>query len=196
MVPDQRNKRGFSLIELLTVIAVMGILTGIVLTSLEPRNHDQLQSTAQTIAVDIDYARNLAITNNSKYRITFHQQNNRYVLTHTGSNSALNTLPASPFYTNASSATKQKVDLNNLPQMGLPPQIVAVQTAGTPPIPKSYIEFGPLGEMTQPENIEIWLASGVGQSRRYLPVQVNAITGLVTIGDFNEAGPPRTNPAP
>ena len=48
-----RQSAGFSLVELLIVVSLIGILAGIVVPSTNPNIHDQLQSVAQTLAGDI-----------------------------------------------------------------------------------------------------------------------------------------------
>ena len=87
----------FTLLELLLVVAIVGILVGVLLPNMQPAVYDQLRSTAQIVATDLAYARSLAVANNDNYRITFDLNANQYVLTHSGTNAALNTLPKTPF---------------------------------------------------------------------------------------------------
>ncbi len=79
------------------VIVVMGILVGLVLPNSNPSLLDQLRSAAQILRTDLAYGQSLAVANNSTYRFTFDTQNNRYVLSHSGANAALDKLPDSPF---------------------------------------------------------------------------------------------------
>ena len=67
----RRPTAGLTLIELLIVVAVMGILAGLVLPSSNPSLHDQLRSAAQILAGDLAYGRSLAVTHNSRYQFTF-----------------------------------------------------------------------------------------------------------------------------
>jgi hypothetical protein len=52
-----------------------------------------------------------------------------------------------------------------------------------------YVEFGPLGETTQSEPTLVWLASGSGTIRRYIPISVNPVTGVSSIGDLQATSP-------
>jgi hypothetical protein len=51
------------------------------------------------------------------------------------------------------------------------------------------VEFSSLGALTQAEDCLIWLAIGRGDARRYLPIELDAITGLSKIGEFQVTGP-------
>ena len=95
--PYRRPSAGLSVLELLIVVAVMGILAGLVLPKSDPSLHEQLRATAQIIAADLAYGRSLAVTNNSWYRFAFDTDNNQYVLDHSGSDPSLDALPDSPF---------------------------------------------------------------------------------------------------
>ena len=66
-----RLLRGFTLIELLAVVAVISILAAIVIPFLRSTYADQLKATAQVVEADLERARNLALTNQSKYRLVF-----------------------------------------------------------------------------------------------------------------------------
>ena len=90
-------RTAFTLLELLLVMAVVGILLGMVLTRDEPSANDQLRAAAAILASDLDYGRSLAVANSDTYRFTFDNQNNRYILQYSGSNTALSALPATPF---------------------------------------------------------------------------------------------------
>src|SRR5687767_16009409 len=114
MSTTTRHPAGFSLVELMIVITLIGILTALVIPSANSGIHDQLHSAADVIAADIAYARSLAVTNSSKYRLTFAPNESRYVLEHTGTNSAFANLPPSPFRSSQDSATTQTVKLADL----------------------------------------------------------------------------------
>src|SRR5688572_24198019 len=90
MHPTER--RGLTLIELLLTIAVLGILAAILLPQLSGDLPERLNAGAQVISTDLDYARSLAVANNTSYRITFDPASNRYYLRHSGTNPQFNTL--------------------------------------------------------------------------------------------------------
>src|ERR1043165_8289380 len=98
---------GFTLVEVLMVVLLVSVLAAIVLPSMNPGVYDQLLAAAEVVATDLAYGRSLAVTNNDTYRFTFDLTNNQYWLEYTGSNSALATLPSSPFFSAASTSQKQ-----------------------------------------------------------------------------------------
>lgn len=179
----------FALIEVLIVIALMGILAGLVLPSSNPTIHDQLRSTAQIVATDLAYARSLAVTYGSTYTIAFDPATNRYTLTHSGADPSLNVLPSSPFRNPDDLPDKHIVDLDELPRIGTPVKIVAVGPGDVAAGTAGVVEFGPLGETTSTAVTVIWLSAAEGTARRYITLSVNPVTGLATIGPFSGAGP-------
>ncbi|NQU24593.1 MAG: prepilin-type N-terminal cleavage/methylation domain-containing protein [Candidatus Nealsonbacteria bacterium] len=181
---------GFSLIELLLVIVIMGILAALVLPNSNPSLYDQLRSTAHVLSADLAYGRSLAVTNNSRYKFTFDEANNRYVLQHSGGNAALDKLPDSPFRNPDDPPDEYIVKLDELPQIGMVARIAAVGTLSGTYTQVDDLEFGPLGETTRTGPTTIWLAAGSGPDTRYLPVTVDPVTGLTEVGDFTAKAPP------
>lgn len=190
MTSDERRMSGFSIIELLIVVAVMGILAGLVLPRSDPTLHEQLRSAAQIVAADLAYGRSLAVTNNSRYRFTLDTTNNRYVLEHSGTDPTLDTLPDTPFRSSSDPPNQQIVDLAELPSLGSTVRIVAVTAGGSPPQSVGDVEFDPLGGTARAEETTIWLAAGAGSATRYLRLHVNPVTGLCTVGAYSGGGPP------
>jgi prepilin-type N-terminal cleavage/methylation domain-containing protein len=189
MARNRPAPAGFSLIEILIVIALMGILAAVVLPSSNPTIHDQLHSAAQIMATDLAYARSLAVTQGSTYKITFEADNNRYVLSHSGSNPALDRLPPSPFRNPDDPPERHVVDLDEIPHLGPPVEIVTVLTGNSASQPTGEIEFGPLGETTATAPTAVWLSAGAGSARRYIVLYVDPVTGLTAIGPFSGSGP-------
>jgi prepilin-type N-terminal cleavage/methylation domain-containing protein len=189
-MPRRRCPSGFSLVELLIVITIMGIVAALALPNIDTGIHERLQGAAQVIAGDLAYARGLAVANNSNYRLTFDVTNNRYTLVYSGVNALLNVLPPNPFHPSADSPTQNLFDLNTLPGLGEGAHLCAVGTAGVSPAPVTTLEFGPLGQTTATDPTAIWLSAGVGNVARYISVSVNPVTGLATVGSFQGSGPP------
>ena len=190
MVGRCRQSAGFTLIELLIVVAVMGILAGLVVPRSDPSLHEQLRSAAQIMAGDLAYGRSLAVTHNSEYRFTFDTEGNRYLLEHSGTRVALDTLPDSPFRSPDDPPDQQIVTLEELPHVGPTVRIVNVAAQGSASVTVQDVEFGPLGGTLRSEETVIWLAAGQGAGTRYLPLHVNPVTGLTTVGNFSAVGPP------
>jgi len=168
MLCRRRPPAGFSLIELLLVISLMAILAGLVLPSSNPSIHDQLQAAGRIVSGDLAYGRSLAVTYNSPYCIEFDLTENRYVLSHSGTNPALNTLPDSPFRNPDDPDNQHVVDLDELPHLGVGVKIAAVAEMGSMCKAVDDVEFGPLGETTRSGLTVIWLSAGQGLSQRYL----------------------------
>ena len=181
---------GFTLLELLLVVAIVGILAAIVLPSAQPAIYDQLRSTAQIVATDLAYARSLAVANNSSYRVTLDLSGNRYVLAHSGANPALKVLPPSPFSSPGDPPDQHIVKLGDLPHVGPAVRLAAAATSGTSVQSVNDVEFGPLGQTTRPDPTTIWLAAGGGDQKRYIALEVSPVTGLIQIDGYSNVGPP------
>lgn len=182
------GRRAFTLVEILITIAIMAILAGMLIPYAHSTLPEQLRAGVQVAAADIDYARNLAINHNSKYRFTFLPAQNRYYLEHSGTNTALNTLPKSPYRLPTDPATRQTTDLAKLPLGGTQLELIVCQLEGTGTV-ATTLEFGPLGNTTSTAATNVWFACGQGASRRYLPLRVDPVTGLTELGSLTSVHP-------
>jgi prepilin-type N-terminal cleavage/methylation domain-containing protein len=185
----RRPHAGFSLVELLMVVSLMGILAALAIPSLNPSLHDELQAAAQIVANDLNYGCNLAVANNSRYRFTFEPSRNRYVLEHAGTDSALNALPRTPFRSPSDPPNQHIFDLDDLPRLGHGVRLAAVGTSGSTPTRVTQLTFDSLGASTPAEGTVVWLAAGSGGNTRYITVTVDPVTGLSWIGDFTAVPP-------
>src|SRR5688500_3190414 len=150
---------GFSLIELLIVVSLMGILAALAIPTMNPGTHEELQAAAQLLCGDLAYGRSLAVANNSSYRFRFEASQNRYVLLHTGTNAALDTLPDAPFRSPSDPPNEHHVDLGDLPHFtGQNVRLAGVTNTGGIRLAPEQLEFGPLGETTRTQETVIWLA--------------------------------------
>jgi hypothetical protein len=128
---------------------------------------------------DLAYTRSLAVTNASKYRLSFDVPTNQYTLTHSGTNPGLNSLPRGPLGTPSDPATQRTVDLSQLPMVGSRVRLLGLKR-GSQSFTQASVEFGTLGATTTAAQTTIWLTAGSGAAQRYLAVKVNPVTGLAT----------------
>jgi len=177
------------LIELLIVIAILGILVGLVLPEADANYYDQVRALAHILRTDLAYGRSLAVANNSSYRFTFDTAQNRYLLEHSGSNAALDVLPDGPFHNPGDPPGQHIVDLDELPHLGPTVQILTVAKSLAAPQRVAEVEFGPLGETTRSEKTVVWLSIGHGLDTRYITLTIDPVTGLAEIGEYTSEGP-------
>lgn len=171
------------------VIAIVGLFATVAITETGTNITRQLDVAAQVVASDLNYARGLAVMNNTQYRLTFDLNANSYVLRHSGTNSAFNNLPDNPFRPANDKATESTMKLDSVPDLadaGI--RLYRIQT-GTQQTALTTLEFLPLGNTTVTTPTEVWLAAGTGTSARYVLVRVDPVSGLVTIGD-QQTSPP------
>ncbi len=180
---------GFSLVELMIVLVLMGVLTAAMTPMFEPSLTDELQATAQIVVADLDYARNLAVSNAGTYRIEFDEVANRYVLRYSGARESLKTLPASPFRKPGDRSDQQVVDLDDLPRLGPAVEIVGAQIDRGSLQAVRDVEFNELGATTRREATVVWLACGQGPQRRFISLSVDPVTGMASVGEITTRVP-------
>lgn len=182
-------RSAYSLLELLIVIVLMGIMARLLISSSSPTLYSQLSSTAGVIAGEMAYARSLAVGNNSSYRFDVDTAGNRLILSHTGADSMLNTLPRSPYRSPTDPTNQYIVALANLPRLGVPVSLLGAQAVGSTTQNITSVEFGSYGQTTQANQTVIWLTAGAGNRQGYISVQVNPVTGMATVGTYQTTRP-------
>lgn len=184
-----RGPAGLTLVELLLTIAVLGVLAAVLLPQLSGDLPQRLSAAAQVVSTDLDYARSLAVANNTAYRLTFDPAQNRYTLRHSGTAAQYNTLPPTSLRQANDPADQQTTNLSLLPIPEPGVRLIAVlQMQGAGQL-TSQVEFNAIGGTTSPYSTAIWLCCGRGSLRRYLSVLVDPVTGMVTIGPTVSALP-------
>jgi Tfp pilus assembly protein FimT len=190
MFSRRRQSSGYTLVELLIIVALMAILATLTIPAFESSLYDQLNAAASIVSADLSYARSLAVSNNSHYRITFDTDENKYVLRHSGANSSLNILPENPFRPQDDLSSEQTTDLDELPQVGATVRLAAVYHSPASPQTATRLEFGPYGETSRATATVIWLSAGTESIERFISLTVDPITGIVDIGEMTEVTPP------
>ena len=178
------RRRGYTLVEMLIVVAIVGILAVAVIPLLGPNISSQLTAAAQAIQGDIYYAQQLAITNASSYRISFSTTDQTYVLTHRGSQSSLDQLPNSPFDNDKADTARHLHNVQDLLPMKTNLELVRVERQSTPPVAITYVEFDSSGVPNETDVVRIWLRSGNGDAQRYIYLDILPVTGLTELGDI------------
>ncbi|MEW6079311.1 MAG: GspH/FimT family pseudopilin [Thermodesulfobacteriota bacterium] len=89
-----RNKSGFSLMELMVVIAIIGIVSALTVPNLITwRNNAQLSRGARQIYSDLQDARKIAIKNNTVITVNFDAGSESYTILRGGSVLATRNMP-------------------------------------------------------------------------------------------------------
>jgi type II secretion system protein H len=75
------HQAGFTLLELLVVVIILGVLVGIVSLTLAPMlSRTRLDGAARQVAIDLQHVRTKAIAQNRRFRVTFRPGTNDYTV--------------------------------------------------------------------------------------------------------------------
>lgn len=174
---------GFTLVEMLTVIVVMGILASIVIPALRSSHSQSLESTARVLAADLRLARSQAIQFDTNYAVQFNLAANSYAVVHTGTGNP-------PTLRNPLAAAGQElagyvVDVDQLTPTGTSAGEILLAGAAlkTSQSNVSDITFGPLGGTgpARSEDTIIWLTTGVDNDRRCVRIVVSWVAGQIWV---------------
>ncbi len=183
-----RVTAGFSFIELMIVLVLMTIVAAMVIPDSNPNVVSQLSSAAQVLQSDLAYCQSLSVTHNSTFRIQFNIDTDTYYLEHTGTDTALDTLPNS-IYGDNPKGTRRTMRFSDHPLTGAGVRVVSVQAIAAQSPTVTDVEYGPLGGATRAEGTAIWLTAGQSTAQRFLPVYVDATTGLTRVGEVVAISP-------
>jgi prepilin-type N-terminal cleavage/methylation domain-containing protein len=175
-------REGLTLVELLVTLAVIAILAAVIIPHMGTQIPEQIEAAAEIVAADLEYARSLAVANGSNYRLTFEPDAEQYYLQHSGSNTLLAVLPASPFRQNDDPPDRQTTRLTDLPLAQPVVRLEAVVAGSGTPASVTDIEFTALGNTTRTDATVLWLGCGAAGDERFISIQVNPATGLVELG--------------
>lgn len=73
-------QKGYTIIEVITVLFIIIILSSIVMTSLTSVSRRQLHRAALELQSDLRYAKNMSLQEGTNYSIIFFLQNNSYIM--------------------------------------------------------------------------------------------------------------------
>ena len=167
------------------MLVVLSTVAALVIPDMRPGIAEQLRAAGRVAAAELDYARNLAVTFNSDYRVTFDRSLNQLVIQHTGSDTTLNALPPSPNRSPSDPPDQQILRLASLPGIREAVSMrgaTAGQDGGTLQV-VGNVTFGPLGETSRSVPTTLWLTAGAGDARRYLAIEINPVTGVARLHD-------------
>ncbi len=196
MIRRSQNNAAFTLIEMLIVIAIIGILVGAILAGGDSTRCDGLRAAATILAAELDAGRELAISNGDAYVFTLDFANNQLTLAYAGSTSALTSLPKTPFCPvklEPSNHSKHILKFSELPGAASSVSFYAaakVDSSGGFVQKATTIQFDAIGKTTGSYDTVIWLAAGPDDDLQYITVTVAAATGLITTGAFTGTPPP------
>ena len=178
------RRRGFTLVEMLIVVTVLGILASVILPSMNSTSSlIGLEAAARTLAADLRIARQSAVQYNSSYNVRIDLTANSYQITFAGTGS----VPTLTNLLNSSSSTGNSIDFDQWSSSRLKQQRVALAGAAlkTSKTSVTDVTFGPAGGTgpSRTEDTVLWLSQGSGNERLSVLVTVSWLTGNVTVGD-------------
>lgn len=178
---SDRSRFGHTLIELLTVITVVGILATVSIPAMSNGASVGLKSAGRVLASDLRLASDLAVQYGTQYTITFDLTKNQYQLALTGPGNppplqnpqAPPGTPAGTYIVSVGQIDGNATDLNGVRLLG-----VKLKTSGQS---VTNISLGALGGTgpARTDDTEIWLIYGPTWNPQYLRLTVTAITGQV-----------------
>jgi len=184
------RRGGFTLVEVLIVVVVMGILASLVIPAFRSTHTVSLESAARILASDIRLARSQAVQFNMDFNVQFNFAGNSYTVIHPGAGSppALKN-PLAPVGQEFGTYT---VDFDQFsPPGATTPHVklagAALKTTQQNVNDVSFNLLGGTGPFRSQDTI-IWLTAGSGADRRAVRITVSWVTGAVYVD------PPRMLP--
>jgi type II secretory pathway pseudopilin PulG len=77
-VSAKRERRAFTLVEILGVVVILGLISAVILPQLGSRDDQKAAAAARVLMADLTYAQNRAITKQKTHYVLFDATNNYY----------------------------------------------------------------------------------------------------------------------
>ena len=112
------SRRGFTLIEILTVVVVIGIASAVILPQMNSRDDQRAASAARELMADLLYAQNRSIAYQTRHYVQFNTATNSWqvMIDSGGSPGAIITHPVNgtPYVVNVGAGAMTKVSLDSV----------------------------------------------------------------------------------
>jgi prepilin-type N-terminal cleavage/methylation domain-containing protein len=117
-VSASSSRHGFTLIEILAVVVVIGIASAIILPQMNSRDDQRAASAARELMADLLYAQNRSIAYQTRHYVQFNTATNSWqvMVDSSGSPGPVITHPVNgtPYVVNVGTGTMAKVSLNSV----------------------------------------------------------------------------------
>jgi MSHA pilin protein MshC len=117
-VPASLPRRGFTLIEILTVVVVIGIASAVILPQINSRDDQRAASAARELMADLLYAQNRSIAYQTRHYVQFNTATNSWqvMIDSGGAPGAIITHPVNgtPYVISVGTGVMTKVSLNSV----------------------------------------------------------------------------------
>jgi len=84
-IPAEGGCNGFTIIEILIVVVIIGIAALIAVPMMSSAASMQIRAAANIVAADLEYAKSMAISRGQNYSVIFEKNNERYSIKKNGS---------------------------------------------------------------------------------------------------------------